>query len=284
MRVWGRRAVRLALPVVAAAVVSSPVAAAGIPVAPPGEGDRPAQPYIVGGSDTSTDEHPWMVALTDSADSPYCGGVLVGADRVVTAAHCVANRDQDELTVVAGRTDMRTSEGVESGVAQVWVHPGFNGDPMDGDDVAVLTLEREPGYRTLPLNEDPGAYQPGTTATVLGWGYTDENGPSSPVLQETDVPLRSDSDCSGIYPKYDAGEMVCAGHPGGGRDACYGDSGGPLVADGRLIGVTSWGTGCARPGLPGVYTRISSYAEELRQQQPRDRFAESEQQPRDLFW
>ncbi len=267
MRVWGRRAARLALSVAAAAVVLSPVAAAGpaaagLPVPPLG-GGQPAEPRIVGGSDTSTDEYPWMVALTDAADSPYCGGALVAPDRVVTAAHCVASRNQAELTVVAGRTDMRTSEGVESKVQRVWVHPGFDGDPMGGDDVAVLTLEREPGYRTIPLNEDPGAYQPGTSATVLGWGYTDEDGPSSPVLQETDVPLRSDSDCSGTYPQYDPGEMVCAGYPEGGRDACYGDSGGPLVADGTLIGVTSWGTGCARPGLPGVYARVSSYADEL---------------------
>lgn len=270
MRVRGRRAGWLVLPLAGAAVALSPVAAAGQPAAgvpvPPGGGGQPAQPYIVGGSDTSTDEHPWMVALTDSADTPYCGGALVAADRVVTAAHCVSNRSQDELTVVAGRTDMRTNEGVESGVRQVWVHPGFNGDPLAGDDVAVLTLEREPGYRTIPLNDDPGAYQPGTTATVLGWGYTDENGPSSRRLQEADVPLRSDADCSDTYPQYDPAEMVCAGYPEGGRDACYGDSGGPLVAGGRLIGVTSWGTGCARPGLPGVYTRISSYTAELRPQ------------------
>jgi trypsin len=272
MRDWGRRALWLVLPVMAAAAVSAPALAATAtpaiprpPVPLPG-GDQPAQPYIVGGSDTSTDDYPWMVALTGAAGSPYCGGALVAPDRVVTAAHCVAGRDPDELTVVAGRTDMRTDEGVESGVEQVWVHPDFNGDPMRGDDLAVLTLDREPGSGTIPIEEDPGAYQPGRPATVLGWGYTDEDGPSSPVLQEAEVPLRSDSDCSQTYPQYDPEEMVCAGYPDGGRDACYGDSGGPLIADGRLIGVVSWGTGCARPGLPGVYTRISSYVDELHQQ------------------
>lgn len=272
MRDWGRRAVRLVLPVVAAAAVAAPAltsaAAAGPalpepPVPLPLPGGEPAQPYIVGGSDTSTDDYPWMVALTDAAGAPYCGGALVGPDRVVTAAHCVVRRNPDELTVVAGRTDMRTDEGVEAGVEQVWVHPDFSGNPMDGDDLAVLTLDREPGYGTIPLEEDPDAYQPGRRAIVLGWGYTDEDGPSSPVLQEAEVPLRSDSDCSQTYPQYDPEEMVCAGYPDGGRDACYGDSGGPLIADGGLIGVVSWGTGCARPGLPGVYTRISSYADEL---------------------
>ncbi|MQA14667.1 MAG: trypsin-like serine protease [Pseudonocardiaceae bacterium] len=264
MRVWGRLAARLALLVMAAAAMLTPAAtAAPSALGPPSPPGGSAEPRIVGGSDTSTDEYPWMVALTDAADSPFCGGALVAPDRVVTAAHCVSGRDPAELTVVAGRTDMRTDAGVESRVREVWIHPGFGGDPMGGDDVAVLTLDREPGYRSIPLNEDPGAYQPGRSATVLGWGYTDEDGPASPVLQQAYVPLLSDPDCSRKYPRYDPNGMVCAGHAEGGRDACYGDSGGPLVAGGRLIGVVSWGTGCARAGLPGVYTRISSYAGEL---------------------
>lgn len=50
--------------------------------------------------------------------------------------------------------------------------------------------------------------------------------------------------------------MICAGNLEGGQDACQGDSGGPLVINGTLIGVTSWGKGCARPGFPGVFTRV----------------------------
>jgi secreted trypsin-like serine protease len=55
--------------------------------------------------------------------------------------------------------------------------------------------------------------------------------------------------------------MVCAGVDGGGRDACQGDSGGPLVVAGRLVGLVSWGNGCALAGYPGVYTRVSAMAD-----------------------
>ena len=56
--------------------------------------------------------------------------------------------------------------------------------------------------------------------------------------------------------------MLCAG--GQRKDSCQGDSGGPLTYfDSRdratVVGVVSWGAGCARDGVPGVYTRDTEY-------------------------
>jgi secreted trypsin-like serine protease len=65
--------------------------------------------------------------------------------------------------------------------------------------------------------------------------------------------------------------MICAGTMEGGKDSCQGDSGGPLwVRDvsGRfkmVAGITSWGSGCARPDFPGVYTRLAVFSEWVRQ-------------------
>jgi secreted trypsin-like serine protease len=77
------------------------------------------------------------------------------------------------------------------------------------------------------------------------------------------VPVVGGAGCRTGYPEYSPSSMLCAGYPEGGIDACKGDSGGPLVVDGGLIGIVSYGEGCAKPGKPGVYTRVSTYADEI---------------------
>lgn len=58
--------------------------------------------------------------------------------------------------------------------------------------------------------------------------------------------------------------MLCAGYPQGGRGACAGDTGGALVANGRQVGVFSWGRGCTTTNFPFVYTRVSTYVNWIR--------------------
>lgn len=107
------------------------------------------------------------------------------------------------------------------------------------------------------------AYEPGTAATVYGWGDTTGYGAYASTLRAATVRVLPDSECVRAYPggtqgAYDASSMLCAGETTGGRDACQGDSGGPLVARGSLVGLVSWGSGCGSPGSPGVYTRVSA--------------------------
>lgn len=264
MRMIGR--VALAIGVLSAVLVApvalvDPRPATAHPEAP--EAGSPAEPYIVGGKSTSTTEYPWVVALTTSgSESAYCGGALVAPDRVLTAAHCVSGYVLASIRVIAGRTDLRSNTGEERVVLRSWIHPDYE-SPTQGADVALLFLDRAVSYPAIPLQTDHDAYAAGVPATVLGWGYTSENGPSSPVLRSAEVLLVADSDCAATFQDFDPDEMVCAGAAGEGTDACYGDSGGPLVADRRLLGVVSWGSGCARQGAPGVYTRLASYAEAI---------------------
>lgn len=224
-----------------------------------------ARPAIVGGSEASMSDHPYVVYIADRYGRQYCGGTLTRANEVVTAAHCVANDSPDDITVVAGRSDTRSSDGVEVGVRSVWTPDEYR-SVAQGSDIAVLRLARRLPYRPLPLatKADRELYAVGRKATVLGWGHTSESGGESDVLRKARVPLRPDRDCTSAYSRYQPELMVCAGYRDGGVDACQGDSGGPLVAGGRLIGIVSWGEGCARPGKFGVYTEVRAFAERVK--------------------
>lgn len=240
----------------ATAFVASPVGATGDLGSPP-------ETRIVGGWDSSITLHPWMAALTTTTGGfTFCGGSLAAPDKVVTAAHCVAGKLPAEIRVMLGRTDLRNPGGAVVDVLVIWTHPAFQ-SALTGADVAVLTLAAPQRTPTIPLSTDPVDATPGVPGTVLGWGFTAETGPTSAVLQETTVPVQTDGYCAAAYVEYDPAAMLCAGYPKGGHDSCQGDSGGPLVANGRLVGVTSFGTGCGRPGLPGVYARVARYAADL---------------------
>jgi trypsin len=235
-----------------------PIMAVALAVAPQ-TGGAQADRQIVGGTRVSTAQYGYAVFLIDQSSFQFCGGTLVAPTKVVTAAHCLVNRDAGQVRVVAGRDDKRSQLGVVSRVTRVWVNPGFSG-VQSGSDVAVLTLGGRLSYRPAAI-ADPGyAYRSGTPGTILGWGRTSEGGETSRYLLAATVPLVADRDCAATYPGFSSAAMVCAGYPQGGVDTCQGDSGGPMVIDSTLVGIVSWGDGCARPGHPGVYTRVATYA------------------------
>jgi secreted trypsin-like serine protease len=264
-------------------------AAAAIPVAPLAyAAPAAADGIVVGGFPVDVSQAPWTVALSSrdrfgrTRSGQFCGAVAIAPTAVLTAAHCLdkdvlgAPPDQvRDLKVIAGRTDLRSDQGQEIAVRESWVNPHYD-DATNAGDFAVLTLT-EP----LPQNAiiamagtgDP-AYTAGTGALVYGWGDVSGAGDYADGLRAARVQVLPDALCERAYPgggdsAYVASAMVCAGEWQGGRDACQGDSGGPLVARGRLIGLVSWGNGCARPGNPGVYTRISDMLRKLGWERPR---------------
>ncbi|WP_434098084.1 S1 family peptidase [Streptomyces sparsogenes] len=240
---------------------------------PPATADR----TVVGGQPAHTALAPWAVALAsrerfgEARSGQFCGGVVVGPTTVLTAAHCLSRdvlgvdwREVRDIRVIIGRDDLRGSGGVEMAPRWVWINPGYDRIGRAGD-VAVLTLPRRlPRIYGLAMAPDGDrAYEPGARAAVYGWGDTRGNGSYASTLRATRVRVLPDEACEEAYPgdvegEYRADSMMCAGLPDGGRDACQGDSGGPLVARGKLVGLVSWGGGCAEAGRPGVYTRISA--------------------------
>ncbi|MGW5723460.1 S1 family peptidase [Amycolatopsis sp. NPDC003865] len=245
------------------------VAAVAVPVVVGTASADPAsanQPRIVGGDKASLSDHPYAVYLTDAGGNQFCGAVIVSSTAVATAAHCAKAVGKQDVRVVAGREDKRTDEGDVLTVSKVWISKGYS-DPTQGDDIAVLTVRGQLGYRPakLPESSDPG-YREGTQATVLGWGRVADGGDRSDYLRSAQVPVVSDSACRSDYSVYDQKTMVCAGYAEGGVDACQGDSGGPLVVGDTLIGIVSFGDGCGKAGKPGVYTRVSAYTSDIEAQ------------------
>jgi trypsin len=142
-------------------------------------------------------------------------------------------------------------------------------DASSANDIAIWKIDAPKGKRTN-VEIDDGKYgkDPDTLLTAIGWGRVYSGGPASPKLLEVKLPIYNYQQCSVDYAKYDDevydDKMICAGYPEGKKGSCQGDSGGPIFkyVDGKqiLVGITSFGRGCARPNLPGIYTRASNYA------------------------
>ncbi|MFE9931979.1 serine protease [Streptomyces sp. NPDC005533] len=238
-----------------------------------------ADSVVIGGKPVSVADSPWVVALASrdrfggTRGGQFCGGVVVAPTRVVTAAHCLGRQvlggpveSVPDFRVIVGRTELTAADGREIPVRGVRVNPAYDAQSNAGD-LAVLELaEAVPALHVLPLAEaGHSAYEVGTEAAVYGWGDTSGFGDYAYALRAARVTVLADEVCGRAYPgdadgQYRAESMVCAGDGDGGKDACQGDSGGPLVAQGRLIGLVSWGRGCGRADSPGVYTRIAPLA------------------------
>jgi secreted trypsin-like serine protease len=251
------------------------VFAAPLILPPPAAADS----VVVGGFPVKIDQSPWVVALA-SRDrfggvraGQFCGGAVVAPTKVVTAAHCLSRTvlgkepgEVKDLRVISGRSELTGTQGREILVSGTWITPDYDAT-ANSSDMAVLTLaEALPASAVLPLAvKGDAAYEPGTPAKVYGWGDMTGDGSYAPSLRAAQVSVLPDATCATAYPggtggRYVKATMLCAGDPGGGHDACQGDSGGPLTAQGRLIGLVSWGSGCGRVDGPGVYTRIAAIA------------------------
>lgn len=219
------------------------------------------QPRIVGGTVAGAADNPFQVALltksvANNFDAQFCGGTLVKANVIVTAAHCSDFVTAGQVQVLTGTRNL-DGTGVRRNVLSISIHPSWNPSTFN-NDVAVWRLSTS--ATGIPLaslaTADPAV---GTALLATGWGALTEGGSFPINLRKVSLPMVSRTNCNDAnsYNGQITTNMLCAGRDSGGIDSCQGDSGGPLARGSVLTGIVSWGTGCARPNLFGVYTRVS---------------------------
>ncbi|XP_075807815.1 serine protease 56 isoform X2 [Microtus pennsylvanicus] len=231
---------------------------------------------IVGGNTAPFGSWPWLVRL-QFRGQPLCGGVLVAASWVLTAAHCFAGASNELLWTVTLAEGPQGEQAEEVQVNRILPHPKFDPQTFHNDLALVqLWTPVSPEGPARPICLPQGSREPpaGTPCAIAGWGALFEDGPESEAVREARVPLLSADTCQkALGPGLRPSTMLCAGYLAGGIDSCQGDSGGPLTCSEPgphprevLFGVTSWGDGCGEPGKPGVYTRVAVFKDWLQEQ------------------
>jgi secreted trypsin-like serine protease len=232
-------------------------------------GAAPSEPtkaglQIVGGTAYSIATVPYQAAMeygTGSTKYLRCGATIISNFYLLTAAHCRGSTYLPYYRIRVG-TNITGSNGLTYNLAKFVIHSSYSSSSQ-ANDIAYLRTTTSITYST---NVRPaslivaGGFTTTQPLLITGWGTTSSGGSISRVLLGAVINFVSDATCKTQYGSTNIRPgMICAAALG--KDTCQGDSGGPMVIAGNktLVGITSWGYGCADPRYAGVYTSVAYF-------------------------
>ncbi|XP_028045765.1 venom serine protease 34 isoform X2 [Monomorium pharaonis] len=242
---------------------------------------------IVGGLETGVNEYPMMAGLVDSLQKDvYCGATIISKKHVLTAAHCLTDKDTSSVGVLVGDHDLSTGADTNAShlltVSKFDIYPLYNSETLENDIAivmvnSVISFSEEVGPVCLPFQHQYDSFA-GSYVDLLGWGTTQFGGTKSKTLQKGTVAVITYRECRRQYPNVSYSQL-CTYEKG--KDACQFDSGGPALwqnpATKRevLVGVISFGFGCAND-KPGINTRVGIFMDWILYATPEINYCKSE--------
>jgi trypsin len=240
---------------------------------------------IIGGISANGTRYPYFTYLRiffQSGGLGICGGSLVEADVVLTAAHCIVNDGIDTIVSIKAYVNYTESvffswnitQYVYTRDAKVWIpNKKYNAQGFTDDIGLVILSEPVFGVSPVKININVDLPTDGNLVTAIGHGLVSQGATPGYThrLNEVEISVISFDDCNDLdsyngHISKDAN--ICAGASAGGRGTCRGDSGGPLLILGSTaledlqVGLTSFSTSiCALFKYPDVFTRLSHYTE-----------------------
>lgn len=216
-----------------------------------------AQTRIIGGYAVDITQRPFQAYI--NCGTQYGGGVIIGSQWILTAAHVVKN-DQNvtfapsDVQVVTGYTNLYDGMWLASSVSEIIVHPNYNRTTMD-NDIALIKLYSPLSFGSTRQPIITGSYaSTGTTAIISGWGRRTLAEGSADMTQLYAVPVTVQSTTTTKIAGKASASMPFKG-----------DSGGPLTVNDPifgtvLVGLASYVSGNNPQSNPVYYTNVPNYS------------------------
>ena len=222
------------------------------------------QGRVVGGSIAEEGLAPYQVSLQNTLYHT-CGGAIIDKEWILTAAHCVVNKDPNRIFILTGAQYLWDPEGVYYHVNRIFVHCNYDSPSMH-NDIALIHLNTSIvlNERTQIIRLPTEPLKDGADVLLTGWGSDEPWGESYDHLQKVNLKFMSHERCKELHkysPDVDVGHICTFTKEGEG--SCHGDSGGPLVSNGVLVGIVNWGQPCAI-GVPDCHASPLYYANWIR--------------------